>query len=85
MKFQVSPDSSFLLTVEEEEFATGAANVLAVKPREVVLIQGNPSTKSKLEENGCKVMEWKADQLGVKGSAGPKCLLNGSLYTHSLV
>ena len=38
------------------------------------MVQGNPTTKSRLEKAGCKVIEYKGAEISVKGGGGPTCL-----------
>jgi len=71
-----------LIEVPEDEFISGAANVLAFEPKNVLIMTGNPKTKEEMEKSGIKVREWKGDELCKKGGGGPKCLINGELWTH---
>jgi len=63
-----------LVTIPEEEFDTQACNVLALAPRTVLMLKGNPITKAKLMEAGCRVEEYEGDEISMKGSGGPTCL-----------
>jgi N-dimethylarginine dimethylaminohydrolase len=58
----------------EEEIATQGANILAVRPRVLVIPEGNPRTVAKLRAAGCEVHEFPAANLCVKGDGGPTCL-----------
>lgn len=58
----------------EEEIATQGANVLAVRPRVLVIPEGNPRTVAKLRAAGCEVHEFPAANVCVKGDGGPTCL-----------
>jgi N-dimethylarginine dimethylaminohydrolase len=58
----------------EEEVATQGANILAVRPRVLVIPEGNPRTVAKLRAAGCEVHEFPAADLCVKGDGGPTCL-----------
>ncbi|HMG90219.1 MAG TPA: arginine deiminase family protein [Chryseolinea sp.] len=60
--------------VPDEEFESMGCNVLAVAPRECVMVSGNPKTKSLLEKAGCKVFEYDGNEISVKGGGGPTCL-----------
>ncbi len=60
--------------VEEGEFASQGANILAVAPRVLVMPEGNPNTVRTLREAGCQVHEFAAADLCVKGDGGPTCL-----------
>jgi N-dimethylarginine dimethylaminohydrolase len=63
-----------LVEVPEEEFASMGCNVLAVAPREVVMVKGNPETQRRMEAAGCKVHVIDADAISVPGEGGPTCL-----------
>ncbi len=63
-----------LLEVPDNEFATMGCNVLAVSPRRCIMLAGNPTTKSMLENNGVEVEEYKGEEISIKGAGGPTCL-----------
>jgi N-dimethylarginine dimethylaminohydrolase len=63
-----------LIEVPEEEFETMGCNVLALAPKICLMLDGNPKTKSLLEDKGCKVILYKGDEISVKGGGGPTCL-----------
>ena len=63
-----------LVEVPEAEFATMATNVLAVAPRDCVALRGNPRTKARLEEAGCRVRTYAGDEISLKAEGGPTCL-----------
>jgi N-dimethylarginine dimethylaminohydrolase len=63
-----------LIDVPPEEYATLGCNVLAVRPRVVVMAAGNPRTRRALEAAGCEVHEFEAGEIGLNGSGGPTCL-----------
>lgn len=63
-----------LVEVPEAEFAGMGCNVLAIAPREVVMVKGNPETKRRMEAAGCKVHVIAADAISVPGEGGPTCL-----------
>jgi N-dimethylarginine dimethylaminohydrolase len=63
-----------LLEVPEEEFDSMGCNVLALAPRECLLLDGNPKTKTKLENAGCKVTVYTGNDISIKGGGGPTCL-----------
>lgn len=60
--------------VPDSEFASMGCNVLAIAPREVVMVKGNPETKRRMEAAGCKVHVIDADAISVPGEGGPTCL-----------
>lgn len=63
-----------LIEVPDEEFDSMGCNVLAIAPREVVMVKGNPRTKAHLERAGCNVTEFDGAEISVKGGGGPTCL-----------
>jgi N-dimethylarginine dimethylaminohydrolase len=63
-----------LVEVPDSEFASMGCNVLAIAPREVVMVKGNPETKKRMESAGCKVHVIEADAISVPGEGGPTCL-----------
>lgn len=63
-----------LIEVPEEEFDSMGCNVLAIAPRNCVMVAGNPITKNLLEKAGCKVMTYVGKEISVKGGGGPTCL-----------
>lgn len=63
-----------LVEVPEEEFESMGCNVLATGPRECLMVDGNPITKSRLESAGATVTTYKGNEISVKGGGGPTCL-----------
>lgn len=63
-----------LVDVPEEEYGTLGCNVLAIAPREVIMVSGNPITRSRLESEGCKVSEFDGNEICLPGAGGPTCL-----------
>lgn len=62
------------IEVPETEYDSMGCNVLAIAPRECMIVKGNPITKQLLEANGCKVHEYEGQEISVKGGGGPTCL-----------
>ena len=60
--------------VPEEEWDSMGCNVLAIAPRECIMVKGNSITKKRLQESGCTVWEYDGDEISVKGGGGPTCL-----------
>ncbi|MGB6361768.1 MAG: arginine deiminase family protein [Thermoanaerobaculia bacterium] len=60
--------------VPEEELATMGPNVLALAPGKCVMLEGNPVTKSRLEEAGCEVHTYRGNEISLKAEGGPTCL-----------
>lgn len=63
-----------LVEVPDDEFVSMGCNVLALSPRRCVVLAGNPGTRTALERAGAEVIEYKGDEISVKGSGGPTCL-----------
>ena len=64
----------FFVEVPDEEFESMGCNVLALAPRECIMVEGNPKTKAALEAAGCKVSTYAGMEISVKGGGGPTCL-----------
>jgi dimethylargininase len=62
------------ISVPEQEYATLACNVLAVRPRVVIVAEGNQITAAALREAGCEVHPFAATEIGLNGGGGPTCL-----------
>jgi N-dimethylarginine dimethylaminohydrolase len=60
--------------VPDSEWDTMGCNVLAIAPREVIMVKGNPVTKKRLIDAGCIVHEYEGQEISVKGGGGPTCL-----------
>lgn len=63
-----------LVEVPDEEFPTMGPNVLALGPRDCVLLEGNPITRRRLEEAGCRVQTYSGEEISHKAEGGPTCL-----------
>jgi len=63
-----------LIEIAEEELDSLAPNVLALAPRDVVMLAGNPNTSKRLRAAGCRVTEIEGSDVAIKGSGGPTCL-----------
>jgi dimethylargininase len=63
-----------LVEVPEEEYPTLGCNVLAVRPGVVIVADGNPVTRRRLEAAGCEVHAIPLGEIGENGSGGPTCL-----------
>ena len=70
-----------LIEVPFEEYETMACNVLALAPREVIMIEGNPVTKKLLEKENVTVHTYKGSEISLKGAGGPTCLTKPFLRT----
>ena len=63
-----------LVEVPEEEFDSMGCNVLALEDSVCLVVKGNPVTKQRLLDAGCKVYEYEGNEISVKGGGGPTCL-----------
>ena len=63
-----------LIDVPPEEFETMGTNVLALGPRDCLMLAGNPQTRHALERAGARVREYVGNEISVKGAGGPTCL-----------
>jgi N-dimethylarginine dimethylaminohydrolase len=60
--------------VPDSEFESMGCNVLAIAPRQCVMVKGNDLTKARLLEAGCSVIEYDGQEISYKGGGGPTCL-----------
>ena len=73
--WQYLKDRGFhLIKVPDQEFASMGTNVLALAPRRCVMLEGNPITKRRLEEAGCRVQTYQGHEISLKAEGGPTCL-----------
>jgi dimethylargininase len=63
-----------LLEVPENEFRTMAPNVLAIAPRDCIMLEGNPVTQDRLKEAGCLVRTYRGREISLKAEGGATCL-----------
>ena len=63
-----------LVEVPEQEFDSMGCNVLAVAPRDCLMVAGNPITRKLLEDAGASVHIYEGNEISVKGGGGPTCL-----------
>lgn len=63
-----------LIDVPDDEYHTMATNVLALAPRECVMLDGNPRTRTALEKAGAAVHVYDGREISLKGGGGPTCL-----------
>lgn len=71
-----------LIEVPDEEFESMGCNVLAIAPRQCIMVDGNPKTKQLLEQAGCEVTAYKGNDISVKGGGGPTCLTRPILRSY---
>lgn len=63
-----------VIEVPPEEYLTIGCNILAVRPGVLVMCDGNPETRRRLEAAGCEVHTYSSSEISVKGEGGPTCL-----------
>lgn len=66
-----------MIAAPGDEFAASnglSLNVLALRPRDVVMVDGFPKTKTAMEKAGCTVHRFEADALCIACEGGPTCL-----------
>jgi N-dimethylarginine dimethylaminohydrolase len=66
-----------LLNAPEDEFVASnglSLNVLALGPRDLVMIDGFPRTRALMEAAGCRVQVFEGDALCIACEGGPTCL-----------
>ncbi len=64
-----------LVEAPEDEFLNGmATNVLALAPRDLVMLQGNLVTEERLRAAGCRVQTYRGDEISLKAEGGATCL-----------
>jgi N-dimethylarginine dimethylaminohydrolase len=63
-----------LVEVPDDEFRTVGPNVLALAPRRCLMLEGNPVTRKRLEEAGCRVSTYRGREISMKAEGGPTCL-----------
>ena len=70
-----------IVEVPHDEFGTMAANVLALRPRRALALEGNDETRRRMESAGVDVGVYRGDELSRKGDGGPTCLTRPLLRT----
>ena len=71
-----------LIEVPLDEFDSMGCNVLAIAPRECLMVQGNPKTEKALINAGCKVTTYIGENISVFGGGGPTCLTRPLLRSY---
>lgn len=71
-----------LIEVSDREYETLGTNVLAVAPRQCIMLKGNPDTKRALQLCGATVWEYEGLEISLKGTGGPTCL-TAPLWRHN--
>jgi dimethylargininase len=62
------------IAIDHEAYVAMGANVLAVRPGVVVVVDGVPSVRRALEARGVEVHAYDGSELSLKGDGGPTCL-----------
>ncbi len=60
--------------VPTEEFPSQGCNVLALEPRHVLALAGNPISRERMEAAGVTVETYDGSEISLKGDGGPTCL-----------
>ena len=63
-----------LIEVPDEEYDLMGCNVLPVAPKDVIMLEGCPITKSRIEAAGMRVRTYPGSDVSFKGGGGPTCL-----------
>lgn len=63
-----------LVEVPGEEFDSMGCNVLAIAPRNCIMLSNNPGTKERLENENVEVNVYIGEEISKKGAGGPTCL-----------
>ena len=63
-----------MVDVLEDEYASLGCNVLAIAPRQLLMVSGNPITRKRLEAAGCTVSEFEGSEICIPGAGGPTCI-----------
>ena len=70
------------IEVPDEEFETHGCNVLALAPQRVLVCDGSPITRGRLEAAGCNVMVYTGGEISHNRAGGPTCLTRPILRAH---
>jgi arginine deiminase len=63
-----------LIEIPDSEFGSMAANILALGPRRCLALSGNPLMREMLEKEAMEVIEYRGEEISLKGQGGPTCL-----------
>lgn len=63
-----------LVDLPDSEFDVIGANVLALGPRKVLMLEGFPEARRRLERAGCEIVTYAGVEISRKGDGGPTCL-----------
>ena len=62
------------LPIAPDEYLAMGCNVLCVRPGVVVMVDGVPGLRARLEQRGVEVHVYDGSELSLKGDGGPTCL-----------
>lgn len=62
------------IEVPDDEFDSHGCNVLALAPLHVLVCEGSPVTRARLEAAGCTVTVYSGDEISHNRAGGPTCL-----------
>jgi dimethylargininase len=62
------------LPVAPDEYLAMGCNILCVRPGVVVMVDGVPGLRARLEDRGIEVHVYDGSELSLKGDGGPTCL-----------
>ncbi|RIA08484.1 N-dimethylarginine dimethylaminohydrolase [Flavobacteriaceae bacterium MAR_2010_72] len=71
-----------LIEVPDDELESMGCNVLALAPRQCVMVDGNKLTQKRLEAAGCSVAVFTGEEISIKGGGGPTCLTRPMLRSN---
>lgn len=63
-----------MIDVSEEEFNKMGTNILALGPRNIMMLDCTPVVQSRLIDAGCNVHTYKGVEISLKTEGGPTCL-----------
>jgi N-dimethylarginine dimethylaminohydrolase len=63
-----------LVEVADDEFDSMGCNVLALAPRDCLMVNGNSKTREAIEKAGARVRVYDGVEISLKGGGGPTCL-----------
>lgn len=62
------------LPIAPDEYLAMGCNILCIRPGVVVMVDGVPGLRARLEERGIEVHVYDGTELSLKGDGGPTCL-----------
>lgn len=63
-----------LIDVSKTEFNKIGTNILALSPKNIIMLDCTPKIQSRLEDAGCYVQTYKGVEISLKTEGGPTCL-----------